>query len=382
MPAALTPTYAARLALGAYTIGNVNTRIAFLAEYKDDMEIAQAKMVSAVTGGYILKKQHLMAVFSAGKGAFKDQAFAIFMGTNDLYDTLTDLNTGIGISSTGNQVHQGFNRAFESLRIEFEKFIIELKAKGVTTLHCVGHSLGGAIATLSADWVRAGSHLAQTCVYTFGSPRVGMSMFAAKCTQRVLATNIYRAYHKTDPVPMLPTWPFFHVPDAGVDYLINSPVTAVPWEYHFMRHYIESAEAVPTWAQLHGARPASYMKSAIEAWLQSDGIEQITASSLGLLEAALIYVLEKTANAAGILAVSSFSSSFTLLDRMAMMLAKAAQISAEVSVWVYHLVKKMGALIGVVVKKGADLTTEFIRTVFLQLHQRIADMVRSISRQI
>ncbi len=377
MATVLSPVYAATLADDVYAIKSVITREDFLEAYKLDMEIKQAKMATGVTGGYILNKPHVMAVFSAGKGTYNNQAFAAFKGTASLYDLMTDVNVGIGTSSTGLQVHQGFNRAFESVLTELKQFVAGLK--GVTTIHCVGHSLGGAIATLAADWMKASSTVAQANLYTFGSPRVGLDLFSGKCTQRIGASNIYRAHHRTDPVPMLPTWPFFHVPDAGTDYLINSPVAVVPWEYHLMKHYISSAKAAATWQKLKSNRPQGYLKITVEQWLKSDGVVSLTANTLGLMEAALLYVLEKTANAAGILLVSSFSSSFTLLDRMAMLISNASKLSTEVSGWAWHLVKKMAALVGLTVQQGTNLTVEFIRKVFLLLHHRIADMVRKIS---
>lgn len=380
MATILDPRYAARLASNVYGIDDPDTLSLFLGIYKSDMEVNQAKMATAVTGGYILKKPHAMAVFSAGKGAYQGQAFAAFMGTASLYDALTDLNTGVTTSHTGAHVHQGFHRAFNSVLFELKQFAAGLK--GVTVVHCVGHSLGGAIATLTADWLRASSSVARANLYTFGSPRVGLSMFADKCTERVLASNIYRAHHETDPVPMLPTWPFFHVPTSDVDYLISSPVAAVPWEYHLMRHYIRSAEAAESWQKIQSNRPQGYGQAAIENWLKSDGVISLTANTLGLLGAALQYVIEKAAQATGIALVSGFSASFTLLDRMAMLLAKAEKLAVDTSAWVRHLVRKMAALVGITVKSGVDLTVEFIRLVFLKLHQRITDMVRQISRSL
>lgn len=200
-------------------------------------------------------------------------------------------------------------------------------------------------------------------------------MFASKCTSRLLADNIYRMYHQTDPVPMVPTWPFFHVPTSMADYLVYSPVTGKPWEYHLMKHYQSSAKKAGSWGAIKHQRPKGHLDVTVERWLQSDGILPFTANTLDLLDAALLYVIKKVIHVAGIIVVGAAASTFTLLDRLAMFMAKAAKISADVSVWAYHLVKKMAAIIGIVVEKGADLTASFIRAVFLRLHQKIADMV-------
>lgn len=93
-------------------------------------------------------------------------------------------------------------------------------------------------------------------------------------------------------------------------------------------------------------------------------------------------MIEKAINATGIVLTSAFSATFTLLDRMAMFMAKAAKVSVEVSAWVFHLIKKMAALIGIKVKEGMNLTVEFIRIVFLKVHQKISEMIWRIGNQI
>jgi hypothetical protein len=380
MAQVLSPIYAANLASDVYAIKSIITRDDFLDLYEADMEIAKAKMASGVTGGYLLNKPQVMAVFSPGIGVYQGQAFAAFMGTASLYDALTDINIGVTTSHTGAHVHQGFHRAFDSLLPELKQFVARMK--GITVVHCVGHSLGGAIATLAADWLRASNSSASAHLYTFGSPRVGLSMFAEKCTERVVAGNVYRVHHATDPIPMVPTWPFFHVPSSGLDYLIHSPVAAVPWEYHRMKQYINSAQAADSWRKIKSNRPQGYGKLAVENWLKSDGLVSLTATTLGLLGAALQYVVEKAAQAAGIALVTGFSTTFTLLDRMAFLLAKAGKLAVDTSVWVHHLIKKMAALVGVVVQAGVDLTIGFIRLVFVKLQHRIFDMVRQIGRSL
>lgn len=374
----LKPLYAAGLAQDIYGIKLSSTRGIFLEKYSSDMKVSGANLASGVTGGYVLKKRHVMAVFSAGKGIYKGQAFVIFKGTASLYDALTDLNTGVKGSHTGLPVHQGFYYAFDSVLIELRQFIGGLK--GISSIHCVGHSLGGAVATLAADWIKSRSSM-RVNLYTFGSPRVGLSMFARTCTSRLSPDNIYRVNHTTDPVPMLPTWPFAHVPDSHLDYQIFSPPAMPPWEYHFMRHYIKSAE-VDCWSTLRTNRPKAYGQLAIESWLKSDGVISLSANTLRLLDAALLYVLRKIGHAVGVILIGGMASHLTLLDRLAMILKKAMTISADVSAWVYRLIRKMAKLVGITVKEGANLTVQFVRTIFMRLHSRINDMVRRVAMVI
>lgn len=380
MARTLEPSFAAHLANDVYAIEPGLTDALFFQKYANSIDSTRAQVAKGVTGGYLLNKEKVFALYAAGKGDFAGQAFAAFKGTADLYDGLTDVNVGVKPSHTGLAVHQGFYYAFDSVRDELAQFVAGLR--NVTTLHCLGHSLGGAVATLAADWVKAGERIAQVKLYTFGSPRVGLQMFAAKCTERLSAEHIFRAYHRTDPVPMLPTWPFFHVPTSEADYLLPSPVAPLPWEYHFMKYYIKSVAQAGSWDELLSYRPKRRTRAALEAWLASDGAVSLTANTLELLNAALLYVLEKAVQVAGSFAVTAFASTFTLLDRMAMFMAEAARISTQVGTWVGHLVRKMGALTGLVVGAGTALTVAFVRQVFLRLHHRIAEMVQRISRDL
>ena len=380
MSSELMPLYAAQLARDVYFAQSAKTRDDFLEAYKADMEVEKATMATGTTGLRILSKPHVMAVFSAGKGAYKGHAFVAVKGTASLYDALTDLNAGLRTSHTGSAVHQGFYYAFNSIFTELTDFVSGLR--GVHAIHCVGHSLGGAIATLAADWIKASMAIPEVNLYTFGSPRVGLEMFAQKCTSRVKEENIYRVYHQTDPIPMVPTWPFRHVPTSNADYLVYSPLAAKPWEYHLMKHYISSSKKAVNWSAMIDKRPKGHLDAAVERWLTSDGVLSLTANTLELMDAALLYVVKKAINATGIFVVTGAASTFTLLDRLAMFIANAGKVSADVTVWVYHLMRKMASLIGITVKEGTDLTVSFIRIVFLRLHHKVSEMVLQVSRYI
>jgi len=149
-----------------------------------------------------------------------------------------------------------------------------------------------------------------------------------------------------------------------------------------MKHYINSVKNAAGWKALKNNRPKGYGQIAMEKWLASDDMVSFTANTLELLDVAMVYVVEKALHASGITIMTGFSTAFTLLDRMAIFMAKAAKVSVKVSIWVYHLIRKMAALIGVQVKEGMDLTVGFIRMVFLRVHQRVTDMVWRIGREV
>ncbi|KAF2465622.1 alpha/beta-hydrolase [Lindgomyces ingoldianus] len=87
-----------------------------------------------------------------------------------------------------------------------------------------GHSLGGAVASLAAGVLR--SQGVNVDLYTYGSPRVGLSGLANFMTSTSHGSS-FRVTHKNDPVPKLPPWliGFRHV---SPEYYISSGNDAMP----------------------------------------------------------------------------------------------------------------------------------------------------------
>ena len=90
-----------------------------------------------------------------GKGYEKD-LFIIFRGSTDANnnaDWISNARIGVQLSSNSFPVHIGFNEIFKSMLPSIKNFIDDNKGN-IENIHCIGHSLGGAIATLAADWVK------------------------------------------------------------------------------------------------------------------------------------------------------------------------------------------------------------------------------------
>ncbi len=85
-------------------------------------------------------------------------------------DIRADVNAVTALSETVGRVHRGFKQEVDDLWPRMEKALIENKR----TLWFCGHSLGGAMATISASRCFL-SHIESdpTELYTYGSPRVG-----------------------------------------------------------------------------------------------------------------------------------------------------------------------------------------------------------------
>eukprot|EP00927_Polykrikos_kofoidii_P055697 TRINITY_DN49910_c0_g1_i1.p1 TRINITY_DN49910_c0_g1~~TRINITY_DN49910_c0_g1_i1.p1 ORF type:complete len:352 (-),score=52.36 TRINITY_DN49910_c0_g1_i1:89-1093(-) len=126
----------------------------------------------------------------------------------------------------GCRAHLGFAIAWDAVRDDAMSFIVELGCRNVTV---VGHSLGGAVATLAAVDIRATGprNLVVSNIYTFGCPRVGNKAFTEAFAGQPTAPNInddngtsaiisWRVVYHHDPVPHLSN-PFVDMTHVGTE---------------------------------------------------------------------------------------------------------------------------------------------------------------------
>ncbi|WP_370981182.1 lipase family protein [Agaribacterium sp. ZY112] len=378
----LSPEFAAGLASNIYDIKNEKTRKLFYFKYKNLLDLGDNaslsdKGLSGKTGGIVLKTSHMMGLYAEGlkDTIYQNQAIFAIKGTASLMDALTDLNAGIKASRTGGKVHQGFQDTFNTYADD-----IPTPSKNIHTIHCVGHSLGGALATLTADWLKSSTGRTVK-LYTFGSPRVGLEFFSNKAKTRIGDNNLYRVHHKTDPVAMVPTWPFVHVPSSGRgDFLLPSNAQLAFWQPHLMANYIDSVEKRDSWDKLAGSRPQKMLDASIEAWLKSDGPLSFCLNTAEVAGAALLWVVEKAINLSGIAVVLGGSTIFTILDRLAYVVHKAADLVKEASFWVTRLIIRMATILGIKIVEGVNITYSFIRSIFIRMHHAVSELVRQAGR--
>ncbi len=99
------------------------------------------------------------------------------------------------------EVHAGFMSAWKDVQATVTSAAQSLKAANPSYAVIVtGHSLGGAVATLAAAYLRKAGLPCD--LYTYGSPRVGNEAFVSFVTNQPGAE--YRLTHLDDPVPRLP----------------------------------------------------------------------------------------------------------------------------------------------------------------------------------
>lgn len=380
------PRRAALLARDVYALSeydNIDDAVGFLkTQYGALLTFAEGSLVKGKTGGPgIIKVRTAFGFALLGHAELKGHAVILFRGTQYLADWLTNGNLSVSRSVGGQPVHDGFHQAFRNMIPQLRQFMGTATAQNVHTFHCIGHSLGGALATLCGEWL---FHLykVKPLIYTFGSPRVGFHGFSESCTNKLGAARIFRVYHRTDMVPCIPIWPFVHTPSSGQNYYLPSPGIVPLAKFHKMKHYVESVSK-QSWLSLARLREHEKTEKDVLEWLKQDTLFGLTISSIEWLNQAIMYVLEKCVGGAIFLVAQGVSSAFTLMDRLAYLLNQGARFAEDLASWVLYLMRKIMTAIGLKrTVQAADLTHEFIRSVLLQLQQRVNQMANRTLNEV
>lgn len=140
----------------------------------------------------------------------ENNTYLVFRGTKGLRDIFIDMDirrNDLDLNK-GFQVHNGFHNQFFSLEKDISSF---LNNKDIKNLYCVGHSLGGGLASIAAAYY---SNVYENSIpinlHTFGSPRVGNNSFVKYIENSNI--NNWRVYNKNDFVSEIPlSRRFFHV---------------------------------------------------------------------------------------------------------------------------------------------------------------------------
>lgn len=149
-------------------------------------------------------------------------------GTQELADFLTDARAQqVPLASDEGQgkAHKGFYNSFKLIKAFYERYLDRFYIKGRHKIVVVGHSLGGAIATLVAEWIRR-AYGNDVILYTYGSPRVGTESFVKGAE----ALTHYRMVSHYDPIPTVPwpsmstNWPTLI---AGAGLAISNPIVGI-----------------------------------------------------------------------------------------------------------------------------------------------------------
>ena len=308
-----------------------------------------------------------------GKGFEKD-IFMIFRGSTKLAaDWLSNARIGVQTSTSSWPVHIGFNTAFKSMLPQVKKF---LEGADIgATIHCIGHSLGGAVATIAANWI-ANNKPQTVKLYTFGAPKPGLMMFANSATRKIRKQNIFRVYHATDPVPMTPLFPFMHAPLPGFGHFIPSSEAIHTAAAHDMKKYADNVKDL-TWDHLERRLPPYTVEHAVKSWLESK--TPVNAGSWKIWEwinAGIIYVVTKIIGAIAGPVQFALMGAMTVADTLAWILSKGLDVSkktglSDVGRWVFLLINKIMQVLGMgIPDETLEMTRAFLRRVLHRLTTR------------
>ncbi|GGM20489.1 lipase [Pseudomonas asuensis] len=99
------------------------------------------------------------------------------------------------------QAHRGFYKAFLAVKEFVKPYLFNFYSGQKIVVN--GHSLGGAIALLLAEWLRREERNYDVLLYTYGAPRAGDRKFVEGASELIH----HRLVNHNDPIPSLPaTW--------------------------------------------------------------------------------------------------------------------------------------------------------------------------------
>jgi triacylglycerol lipase len=134
-----------------------------------------------------------------------------YEGSQDLTDWMIDLEISKLIPYKDYptaKVHYGFWQAYSSIR---QELYTTLQKEEITNLFITGHSLGGALSTITSLDIAEELGYPNISMINFGSPRVGNPDYVEIYKQYI--KNYYRVTHGSDPIPRLPPTllGFYHI---------------------------------------------------------------------------------------------------------------------------------------------------------------------------
>ena len=386
----LTPTRAADIANGVYFLRTQSVSQAHDADQQlgceDIFTVGDPSRFTGSSGGLVF--WHPISGFgyvAAGKGLFQGDVLIACRGTDVVADWLTDGNFAMHSGPTGSSVHAGFQNTFASFVNQLDTALATLtRGRMVGTVHCVGHSLGGALATLAAAHCHQRG-IGRPELYTFGSPRVGGGRFSSDLTDRLGSNHIHRVFHFADPVPMVPLWPFMHVPYGGAGNVIGGNRTSlISFGAHSMKSSYLQAVAGLGWNNVSATTNNRTAGQVAEAWLKdvANGREAVVpmgAFAFDMLGRALRWLVDQSLDLFVAVAGPVALGALTLLDELAIMLERAAQLTEKMSMYVTTLVGAILRFAGLAAHKGLALTRSFIRWALQLLFTPIRLMAKAAS---
>jgi hypothetical protein len=321
--------------------------------------------------GYILKFQR------SGKNhlVFATRGTRPEMGYPDL---LTDFNMSLGryMPEVG-PVHSGFFDVYKSLLPAIKSAQSELDAADI--IHCVGHSLGGAVANLVAINL-AKKHRGKIRLYTYGAPRVGLKtqQYDKRLANILGEDNIFRVSHNFDLIPMIPVAPYIHVhPDVKDknNFFIGSPVDKIGLENHDTNEYIRSV-GDKTWESLRADKlEQGYLdKQYFNSWRTSDSwFKRQIGAAMNVNMAIMQRILQGLIDSIG----RGLTGVATILDLFAIAIREGVEFAQVGKSYIKKFLNDCISMFNM----GVDVTKAVLRKLLTKLTSELAIMAKQAMKR-
>jgi len=383
----LTPHQIYLLSDGAYKAKSSNSTV-----LKDQLglsvpflDLNSLKILNGTSGNFSPVNSGFGFMAQLNGGRSKEIVIAT-RGTASVPDVGTDINAIPVLGPTGHRVHMGFCNTFKSYVSQLNEFIKQQNLGfKPTAVHCMGHSLGGALANLNAA---ACAELGMNSyMYSVAAPRVGMIPYAEHLSKKMNAKHVYRVANEADVVTMVPCYPFAHAPYIHGTYLLDGGMLKVnPMQHTLSNGYTTMVKS--TWKQLESLTQGKQQQlenSLYPANNKDAGrFEQIAKMPAAMFSGRLlkminmeIHTMLRHLGAQSLLTVSHYGTgAFTVLDQMAEILARYAQAGARKAKEVTGMLNAVMAYLGRVGHNIANASVATIRWVFGLLHQSVNTMAK------
>ena len=327
-----------------------------------DTDLAGARLDRVFAGSTSGVSTGFGYVLSFQRGGRKQVVIAT-RGTraeHSLADVFTDLRGSMASFPGYGPVHQGFRNTFDSVKIGLARD--DRRIMDADVVHCVGHSLGGAVATLVA------AHFAQrgkaVRLYTFGCPRVGALGTHFAMEQAIGKDNAFRVSHDLDPVTMVAPYPYGHINGLSADpnnMMLRSPTgQLIGVANHDMNEYVASVgDDQMTWNNVRKLGALVERDNAVVArWLMRSAdnpgwLTQKAAQGLSYLMKAFSHFLRQ----AGVVAITGLTAIDLFCVTLASNLTKMAQLGSELM----ECIRQAAGWARIVVRSAAQITATVIR---------------------
>ena len=380
MNGTLSPSIAANIAERVYDIRkSTNFNEEFIPEFRRGFKITSSQ-VQGSNGGLVnqlLNRSMGFALTAQGTSAqFKQHHIIGVRGTvyTSFADWLTNLNVAVTLGPKNLEVHSGFQKAFTRMQSSFEQYVKQHKP---SCLHIVGHSLGGAIAELTAIW--ASERGINTKLYTFGAPRVVLENSVHRAIYNI---KHYRVTHAADPVPSVPVWPFSHTAAEYQTAMSSGSFFSSP--AHSMDEptpgYINTVKAYKDYASMDSTLKTQHYKYTVLQYAQRHQA-LFSQSWQQIITDALVTFVKKIGQHALLVAQASLTFGLSFYDILARCLHDSIETSAEIAEELRGLLGHMLVFAGKKAQVVKEMTTKFIRWVLGLMIKTLYNTAKQVIEQ-